>query len=253
METTAKYRPNLEVASDAETLADRSVQLFVTAAREAIQERGAFHVALSGGHTPERFFRRLADSPEAMALPWEKMHAFWVDERYVPPDSEASNYRLAADGFLDKVDIPPANVHRIPTEHEDICEAAHAYERVIREVFGMGEHEIPEFDLVVLGMGDDGHTGSLFPNSYATFDMHDLVCAVYFLEGALNRITLTPPVLLAARRLAVLVSGPAKAHILKDVLASEPDEVKYPIHLLWPVLEKVTWLVDRDAAQGIAV
>jgi len=251
METTARYKPNVEVASDAEALADRCVEVFVSAAHEAIDSRGAFHTALSGGHTPARFFQGLAVSPEVKALPWEQVHVFWVDERYVPPDSEASNYRLAADGFLDKVDIPPANVHRIPTEYEDISEAAHAYERTIREVFGTREGEVPEFDLVVLGMGGDGHTGSLFPNSYATFDVNDLVCAVYFMNDTLSRITLTHPVLLAAQRLVVLVSGREKAQTLKDVLTSEPDEVRYPIHVLWPVLDKVTWLVDRDAAGEI--
>jgi 6-phosphogluconolactonase len=195
----------------------------------------------------------LAGTPEAKALPWDRIHMFWVDERYVPPDSEASNYKLAADAFLDKVSIPPANIHRIPTEYEDINEAARAYERTIREVFGMEEGEIPEFDLIVLGMGADGHTGSLFPNSYATFDTDDLACVVYVMDDTkLNRVTLTHPVLLAARCLVVLVSGQEKAQTLKEVLTGEPDEVKYPIHVLWPALDKITWLVDRDAASEIS-
>jgi 6-phosphogluconolactonase len=248
MEMTAKY--NIEVASDAEDLAHRTVQLFVGAAHEAIEARGMFYTALSGGHTPTRFFRLLAHMPEAKSLPWDQICIFWVDERYVPPDSEASNYKLAADTFLGKVSIPPANVHRIPTEYEDISEAARAYERTIREVFDLEKGEVPEFDLIVLGMGSDGHTGSLFPNSYATFDTHDLACVVYVMDGATkNRITLTHPVLLAARRLVVLVSGSEKAQTLRDVLTSEPDEVRYPIHVLWPVLDRMTWIVDRDAAQ----
>ncbi len=247
---TVKY--NIEVASDAEDLAHRTVQLFVAAAREAIETRGAFYTAISGGHTPARFFRLLAGAPEAKSLPWDQIHIFWVDERYVPPDAEESNYKLAADAFLDKVSIPPANVHRIPTEYEDISEAARAYERTIRTVFGLEKGEVPEFDLIVLGMGADGHTGSLFPNSYATFDTHDLACVVYVLNGTTkNRITLTPPVLLAARRLVVLVCGAEKARTLREVLTSEPDEVRYPIHVLWPVLDKMTWLVDREAAREI--
>ena len=247
MEMTAKY--NIEVASDAEDLAQRTVQLFIAAAREAIDSRGTFYTAISGGHTPARFFRLLANTPEAASLPWDQIHVFWVDERYVPPESEASNYKLAADTFLGSVSIPPANVHRIPTEFEDISEAARAYERTIRTVFGLAQGEVPEFDLVLLGMGGDGHTGSLFPNSYATFDTHDLACVVYVLDNTtMNRITLTHPVLLAARRLVVLVSGPEKAQTLHEVLTSEPDEVRYPIHVLWPVLDKMTWIVDRDAA-----
>jgi len=250
MEMTVKY--NINVASDAEDLAHQMVQLFVAAAHEAVDSRGMFYTALSGGHTPARFFRLLANTPAAKSLPWDRTHVFWVDERYVSPDSEASNYRLAADTFLSQVAIPSANVHRIPTEYEDISEAARAYERTIREVFGLAKGEVPEFDLIVLGMGSDGHTGSLFPNSYATFDTHDLACVVYVLNGTTrNRITLTPPVLLAARRLVVLVSGSEKAQTLREVLASEPDEVRYPIHVLWPVLDRVMWIVDRDAAGEI--
>jgi 6-phosphogluconolactonase len=252
METAAKYKPRVEIASDPEDLARRAVGLFVSAAREAIYARGTFYTAISGGHTPKRFFQLLATVPEAKSLPWDKVQLFWVDERYVPPDSEDSNYRLAADTFLGKVDIPADNVHRIPTEYDDINDAAHVYEQTIREVFGLREGESPQFDLIVLGMGSDGHTGSLFPNSYATFDVNDLACVVYVLDQTLNRVTLTHPVLSAAKRLAVLVSGAEKAQTLKEVLTSEPDEVKYPIHVLWPVLEKIVWLADRDAAREIA-
>ncbi len=246
-------RPHVEVASDAEDLAHRAVQVFVQATREALQSRENFYTALSGGHTPARFFQLLATTPEAKALPWDQIQVFCVDERYVPPDSEASNYRLAAEAFLDRVSIPLANVHRIPTEYEDIHDAVRAYERTIRTVFGLGEGEIPEFDLIVLGMGSDAHTGSLFPNTYATFDTEDLATVVYVMDNTTkNRVTLTAPVLLAARRLVVLVSGPEKAQTLKEVLTSEPDEVKYPIHVLWPALDRVEWLVDRAAAQEIS-
>ncbi len=251
METTAKYQPNIEVASDGEDLAHRVADLFVWTAREAIQARGRFYTALSGGHTPKRSFEVLAASPAARALPWEKVHVFWVDERYVPPSSPHSNYRLAAEALLKKVPIPPDNVHRIPTEHEDIRVAARAYEKTIRDVVGLQGSELPQFDLVVLGMGADGHTGSLLPNSYAPFDTDDLACAVYITGETLNRITLTHPVMRAARHLAVLVCGAEKAHTLKDVLGSEPDEVRYPIHVLWPVLDKILWLVDQAAAQDI--
>jgi 6-phosphogluconolactonase len=251
MEMIAKYRPNVEIAPDPEHLACRTVGLFVSAAQGAVESRGAFHTAISGGHTPARFFQLLAATPEARSLPWDKVHVFWVDERYVPPDSDASNYKLAVDTFLHQVDIPPANVHRIPTEYDDINEAARSYEQTIRSVFALGDDEIPQFDLVLLGMGGDGHTGSLFPNSYATYDIDDLACVVYVLNDTLNRVTLTRSVLLAAKHLVVLVSGEEKAQTLKEVLTSEPDEVRYPIHVLWPVLGKVTWLVDRDAAREL--
>jgi 6-phosphogluconolactonase len=251
METAAKYKLNIEIVSDAESLAYRSVEIFVADAQKAIKAKNAFYVAISGGHTPKRFFELLGEMREARFLPWDKIQVFWVDERYVPPDSQWSNYKLAADTFLTRVVIPQENIHRIPTEYDDIQIAAHHYENTIRRVFALKGNELPEFDLIVLGMGAEGHTGSLFPDSYAPFDTENLASVVYALDDKLNRITLTHPVLCAAFHLAVLVSGEEKAAILKDVLTSEPDEVQYPIHILWPVLEKVTWLIDKEAAKSL--
>jgi len=249
METTANYKANVEIVSDPETLAHRSLELFIADAQKAIKARGAFYIAISGGHTPRRFFELLGQAPKAKALPWDRIQLFWVDERIVQPDSQWSNYKLAVDTFLSKVAIPQENIHRIPTEHSDFEAATHIYEETIRNAFGVRKNQIPEFDLIVLGMGAEGHTGSLFPNSYASFDKKDLACVVYVLDEKLNRITLTHPVLRAASHLAVLVSGREKAGILKKVLTSEPDEVRYPIHALWPILDKVTWLVDSNAAK----
>jgi 6-phosphogluconolactonase len=251
MKATIQYKPNVEVVGDAERLAQRSVEIFVTEANKAVEARDAFHVAISGGNTPRRFFELLGKQPHARSLPWDKVQLFWVDERIVPVDSHLSNYKLAADTFLREVPIPDGCVHRIPTEYGDFWAAARCYEETIRQVFGLDRGRIPQFDLIVLGMGVEGHTGSLFPNSYATFDTDDLACVVYALDEKLNRITLTHPVLSAALHLVVQVCGREKAQILKEVLTSEPDEVRYPIHSLWPVLDKVTWLVDAAAAQGL--
>jgi 6-phosphogluconolactonase len=251
METVAKNKPNMEIVSDPETLAHRSVDVFVADALKAIKARDVFHVAISGGHTPKRFFQLLGEETEAAMLPWDKIHLFWVDERYVPPDSKWSNYKMAADTFLSKVSIPRENIHPIPTEYSDFMVSASCYEQTIREVFHLAEKQLPEFDLIILGMGVEGHTGSLFPNSYACFDTDDLCCVVYVLDEKLTRVTLTHPVLCAASHLAVLVSGEEKAGILKEVFTSEPDEVRYPIHALWPVLDKITWLIDSDAAKKI--
>jgi len=249
MEAATHYEPNLEIASDPEHLAARSVELFIDDAQNAIKAKDVFYVALSGGNTPRRFFELLGDVPKAKSLPWDKIHLFWVDERYVPPDSRWSNYKLAADTFLPKVAIPDENVHRIPTEFDDFNVAAQQYEETIRRIFGLDQKQVPQFDLILLGMGVEGHTGSLFPDSYACLDTEDLVCVVYILDDKLNRITLTHPVLRAASRLAVLVSGEEKAAILKEVFKSRPDDVRYPIHVLWPILNKVTWLIDKDAAK----
>ena len=249
MGTAADYKANIEVVPDSENLALRGLELFIAEAEKATKARGIFYVAISGGNTPKRFFELIGETPTAKALAWDKIHLFWVDERYVPPDSQWSNYKLAADTFLAKVEIPEENIHRIPTEYSDFKTAAQCYEETIRRVFGLQEKELPQFDLILLGMGAEGHTGSLFPNSYAPFDTEDLACVVYVLDEKLNRITLTHPVLCAASHLAVLVAGEEKANILKEVMTNEPDEVQYPIHTLWPILDKVTWLVDSQAAK----
>ncbi|MGE5296991.1 MAG: 6-phosphogluconolactonase [Solirubrobacterales bacterium] len=251
-------KPQIEVASDAQDLALRAVRLFVSLAGQAVADRGVFRTAFSGGHTPELFFRRLAT--ESAGMPWDKTHVFWVDERYVPPDSSDSNYRLAAEMLLTHVEIPETNVHRIPTEFADAGEAALAYERTIRDVFGLtagATHvsSVPRFDLILLGMGSDGHTASLFPNSSVVYDAEDLARVVHVgaeVKPQVDRITLTPPVLLAARRLVVLVSGREKAETLRDVFAGESSESRYPIRLLWPALDRVTWLVDQAAAEKLA-
>ncbi len=245
----AKYKPRIEVASDAESLARNCVSHFVTDARNTFKVKDKFYVAVSGGQTPKRFFELLGEEPAAKDLAWDKIHLFWVDERIVEPDSIWSNYKLVLDSFLDKMNIPDENIHRIPTEHDDFRAAARHYEETIRKVFNLEQGKLPQFDLIVLGMGTEGDTGSLFPNSYAPFDTEDLACVVYVLDEKLNRITLTHPVLSASSHLVVLVSGEEKAEILKEVLTTEPDEVRYPIHVLWPVLDKVTWLVDRQAAR----
>jgi len=226
MEAKAKHKPHVEIVADPEALANKIVEVFVTEATKAVEAKDVFYVAISGGHTPERCFELLSERPEAQSLPWDKVELFWVDERYVAPDSEMSNYRLAAETFLPLVAIPG-----------------------IRRVFNLEPGRVPQFDLIILGMGSDGHTGSLFPDSYATFDTEHLACVVYVLDETQTRITLTHPVLRAAAHLAILVSGEEKAGILKEVLSSQPDEVRYPIHVLWPVLDRVTWLVDAQAAR----
>ena len=249
METFAGHKPNIEILSGIEGFARRDLELFVERAEEAIKSKGVFYVAISGGDTPRRFYEMLGEDVRSRSLRWNDVHLFWVDERYVPPDSAKSNYKLAVDTFLNKVSIPKKNTHRIPTENIDVRASAQLYEETIREVFGLKENELPVFDLIVLGMGADGHTGSLFPNCYACFDNEDIVCVVYELDDTLNRITLTYPVLCAARHVGILVSGAEKAQTLKDVLNSEPDEIRYPIHSLWPILDKITWLVDSEAAK----
>lgn len=248
-----EHKPNLQIVSDADALARRCLELFVSSVEQAVKEKNVFHLAISGGKSPQQFFELIGSEQKALSLPWDKIHLFWVDERYVPRNSQYSNYKLAADTFLTKVPIPQENIHPIPTEFEDFDSAARQYEKTLRSVFHIKSGQLPKFDLIILGMGSDGHTGSLFPNTNASFDTKDLACVVYLLDQklpdeTLNRITLTHPVICAASQIAVLVSGSEKAKTLKEVFAGPPDKVRYPIHVLWPVLDKVLWLIDSPAA-----
>jgi 6-phosphogluconolactonase len=256
MSLIKQKKPNTQIVADAEALARQCLELFVTSVEQAVKEKNVFHLAISGGRSPQRFFELLGSEQKSLSLPWDKINLFWVDERYVPRDSKYSNYKLAADTFLTKVPIPKGNIHPIPTEFEDFDSAARQYENTLRSVFNIKSGQLPKFDLIILGMGPDGHTGSLFPNTNAAFDTKDLACTVYLMDQKLpdellNRITLTHPVICAASQIVVLVSGLEKAKTLKEVLISPPDEIRYPIHILWPVLDKVLWLIDSAAASLI--
>lgn len=248
METDNNVQPQIRKAPDAETLADLALKHFITYANRAIEKRGLFCVAISGGSTPVRFYERLSKASIYSKVPWDKVHIFWVDERCVPPSSEASNFGLATHTFLLDIPIPGENIHRVAGEAENYADAVAEYEGVIRSVFRISKGQIPAFDLVILGMGPDGHIGSVLPNTYALFDTADLVSAVYRMNGDYNRITLTVPVLKEAQRILILVSGKNKAQIVKDVFTTEPDPVKYPVHALWPALHKIRWLIDEPAA-----
>jgi len=238
----------ITTVSDSGALADLTVKYFINYAQQAIERRGVFRVAISGGSTPVQFYERLSDASVHSRIQWEKVHIFWVDERCVPPSSEASNFGLATHTFLLDIPIPGENIHRVTGELQNYADAVDEYEQIIRAVFKITKGQVPEFDLVILGMGSDGHIGSILPNTYALFDTDDLVSAVYRMNGDYNRITLTVPVMKEARRILILVSGENKAQIMADVLRTDPDPVRYPVHALWPVLHKVRWLIDRPAA-----
>jgi 6-phosphogluconolactonase len=246
MQTGNTQQTKIVTVEDSAALADLTAKYFISYAKRAIEKRGAFHVAISGGSTPVHFYERLSNASVHSKVDWEKVHIFWVDERCVPPSSEASNFGLATHTFLLDIPIPGQNIHRVTGELENYAEAVDEYEQIIRSVFNIKQGQIPEFDLIILGMGADGHIGSILPNTYALFDTDDLVSAVYRMNGDYNRITLTVPVIKEAHRLIVLVSGQSKAQIMSDVFRTEPDPVRYPVHALWPVLHKVRWLTDRS-------
>jgi len=240
---------DLVVLPDAEAVAEEAAGRFVAEARDAVAARGRFSVALSGGSTPRRLFHLLSSSPYCDQVAWQAVHVFWGDERCVPPDDPESNYRLARNTLLEHVPVPDGNVHRLEGER-DPGAAARAYERTLHE-FYCGPQ--PRFDLVLLGLGRDGHTASLFPRSPALDEREMLVVATEAdYEGRPTcRLTLTLPAINSARCILFLVTGEGKASIVADVLQNR-DEL-LPAQHVAPAAGQVTWLLDRAAAAGLAL
>jgi len=222
----------------ARAAADRILGL----ASAAVAERGRFIVALSGGSTPRPTYRLLAEESRARTIDWSRTEVFWGDERCVPPDHPDSNYRMASRALLDWIQIPDRRIHRIPAELPP-QEAAAAYRAELEQVLGEGGR----FDLILLGLGGDGHTASLFPGTTALEERERSVVAVYVEKLASWRITLTLSVINDARHVIFLVSGSEKADALAGVWAGE----ELPAGLVRPSEGTLTWLVDRDAAADL--
>jgi 6-phosphogluconolactonase len=222
----------------------------VRTANEAVAQRGRFTVALAGGSTPKSLYNLLATNART-TLPWDRMFFFWGDERHVPPIDPESNYRMAEEAMLSKVPVPPGNVFRIKTENPDAAAAAEDYEQTIRKFFALGPGQFPRFDLILLGMGPDGHTASLFPGTTALQEKSRLVVANWVDKMKTHRISLTLPVLNAALCVTFLVSGTDKAPALKAVLEEDVPAEQYPAKLIKPNDGKLIWLIDRAAASQL--
>jgi 6-phosphogluconolactonase len=245
--------PEIRVLDSAEDLAREAASRFVRLANESVKNNGRFAVALSGGSTPKLLFSLLASDPSLRSqVPWDRTHFFWGDERYVPPDHPDSNYRMANEAMLSKVPVPAANVRRVRTELPDAHQAADDYEQTLRDFFGLGAGHFPRFDLVLLGMGPDGHTASLFPDTEALRERSRWVVANWVPKFGSYRITLTLPVLNNAACVMFLAGGADKAEVLRAVLGNEAGPDKYPAQLVRPVNGKLVWLVNRDAAGRLA-
>jgi 6-phosphogluconolactonase len=223
--------------------------LFVSAASAAAEAHGVAWIAVSGGTTPKAMFALLADrsAPYFARVPWDKLNLFWVDERCVPPTDAESNYRMTNEAMLSKVPLPAGQIHRMKGELEPEV-AASQYEAIIRAEFGLDRSGDPVFDLVLLGMGDDGHTASLFPHTQALFAMVPLVVANHVPQKDTWRVTLTWPVINRARRVAFLIEGAGKAQVLDDVLLGPYDPESKPSQLIRPDSGKLTFLLDAAAA-----
>ncbi|BBD61114.1 6-phosphogluconolactonase [Nostoc sp. HK-01] len=230
----------VEILSDQSALVARSLELILSKLETAIAQRGQFTIALSGGSTPKPLYEAIA----AKDLPWDKIHVFWGDERYVPPDHPDSNELMARRAWLDRVDIPAANIHAMPTLDADPALSAAKHEQDLQEFFHTAPGEFPALDVILLGMGDDAHTASLFPHTDA-LKVSDRLITVGNKDGN-PRITFTYPFINAARSVIFVVAGANKRPALAKVFAPEADDFSYPSRLIRPQGE-LWWLLDSAA------
>ncbi|MBI3083030.1 MAG: 6-phosphogluconolactonase [Candidatus Omnitrophica bacterium] len=241
-------QPVIRVFPDLERLSREAAKQFMRLAQQQVQVSGRFSVALSGGSTPRRLYELLASEPYRNRIPWDQVHVFWADERCVPFDHPDSNFRQAFELLLSRVPLPPVNVYRIPADQGDPVSAAASYEQTLRAFFRLEPNSWPEFDLVLLGLGADGHMASLFPRSVALRETHRFVVATRGGAPDLPRVTLTIPVLNHATHLLWLVAGAEKSSVIRDVLTGpeHPDEL--PAEMIHPVRGNSMWLLDRAAS-----
>jgi 6-phosphogluconolactonase len=224
-----------------------AAEQFANRAMKAIRERGRFCVALSGGSTPKAMFSLLASS-KFSALPWDKIFLFWGDERYVPADDPQSNYRMTREALLSRVAIPAENVFPVPTGKTPASAAADDYEQTLKRFFKLGAGEFPRFDLTLNGVGTEGHTASLFPDSPALEENTKLVFAAWIEKYQMYRITLTLPVFKRAACVLFLAVGKDKAEILRTI--QENPDGGLPAQLVQPADGELLWFVDRAAVSA---
>jgi 6-phosphogluconolactonase len=238
----AKY---IEIVGDKTALIERGLLLVEEKIASAIQERGQCIIALAGGNTPKPLYEKLASK----SLPWDKIHVFWGDERYVDPTHPDSNEKMAREAWLNKVNIPASNIHAMPTGAGKPAVDAKKHDQELRDFFQVSPEEFPVFDLILLGMGDDGHTASLFPYTEA-LQVRDCLVTVGNKDGD-PRLTFTVPLINQARCVIFFVAGENKQPALKQIFADFADENQYPSRLIQPVGE-LYFLLDQAAGAKIS-
>jgi len=241
--TTVTYR----VFSNPADVARAAAELFTSSVVASADARGIARVAISGGTTPKAMFALLASEPFVAHVPWDKLDLYWADERCVPPTDVESNYRMTSETLLSKVPLPADRIHRMEGELNPEVAAAR-YEAAIRNGFKLEGAETPTFDLVLLGMGDDGHTASLFPHTEALNDMTHIVVANHVPQKDTWRVTLTWPVINQGREVAFLIEGDKKAQVLHEVFQGPYQPETYPSQIIRPASGKLTLLLDTAAA-----
>lgn len=234
----------VEVLPDVAALIERSREIMLEKIHEAIAQRGICTIALSGGSTPKPLYEAISREQ----LPWDKIHIFWGDERYVPPDHPESNQLMARTAWLDRVAIPASNIHPMPTDETDSAVAASKHEKELQEFFQVPPGEFPLFDIVLLGIGDDGHTASLFPHTEA-LKISDRLITVGNKDGQ-PRITFTYTLINQARCVIFVVAGASKKSALAQIFAADGDATTYPSRLIQPQGE-LWWLLDRAAGEDL--
>jgi 6-phosphogluconolactonase len=239
---------DLRILPDRDALFRAAAAEFVHKANAAIGSRGRFTVALAGGSTPKGLYSLLATNT---TLPWDKLYFFFGDERHVPPENPESNYRMAREALLSKAPIRNQNVFRVPAENPNAAQAAEAYEKTLRQFFQPAT-AFPRFDLILLGMGPDGHTASLFPGGKALQETSHWVVSDWVEKFKTDRITLTLPVLNNAAVVMFLAAGEDKAETLKEVLEGQKPGDQFPSKLVRPTDGQLIWLVDRAAAKALS-
>ena len=241
----------LVVCSDLTDLSRQAASRFADIARQAVANQGKFNVCLSGGTTPRETYALLASEPLRDEVPWPQVYIFWGDERCIPLDHPDNHYRMASDILLSKVPVSTENVHRMRGEATDPVEAANEYDAFLRSFFGLTTEDFPRFDLVLLGMGTDGHMASLFPGTSALHERYRLVVANYVPKLDTTRLTITLPVLNHAHHVMFLVAGEHKADAVRAVLHAGDDHPKLPAQLVRPEKGTVLWLVDKAAGSRL--
>jgi 6-phosphogluconolactonase len=236
----------IEVLSDKSTLIERSQEIILARLHQALELRDQFTIALSGGSTPKPLYEALSKE----SLPWSKIQIFWGDERYVPATDPDSNQLMARQAWLDQIDIPSTNIHPMNVSGDNVLQDAAQHERELHQFFQTQPGEFPVFDLILLGMGDDGHTASLFPHTEA-LSVKDRLVTVGDKDGQ-PRITFTVPLINQARCVLFVVAGADKHPALQEVFAPQADELNYPSRLIQPQGE-LLWLLDQSAAAELAI
>jgi 6-phosphogluconolactonase len=239
----------IQIFNDLEALSQQAAEKFAGLANRAIASQGRFNVALSGGNTPRRLYEILAGSPYHDQIHWEDVYVFWGDERCLPADDPRSNSQMARQTLLNHVPVPASHLHPILGDLPAALAATH-YEAELQEFFGT---QPPIFDLILLGLGENAHTASLFPNTPVLGESERWVSEVYVTEQSMYRVTMTAPLINQAREVIFLVSGAEKASALQSVLEGAYQPHKYPAQLIHPNGAHPTWLVDKAAAHKLTV